>query len=56
VNFDLTFGPHYDPRVDSDFKRNIRVFPEGKGGRCVGLTTFPLLCADSLEIMAASTS
>jgi len=27
----------------------------GKGGQCVGLTTFPL-CADCLEILAASTS
>ena len=26
------------------------IFPTGKGGRCVGLTTLPLLCADCLEI------
>jgi len=27
-----------------------RIFPGGKGGRCVGLTTLPHLCADCLEI------
>jgi hypothetical protein len=27
-----------------------------KGGRCVGLTTLPHLCADCLEILGASTS
>jgi hypothetical protein len=26
------------------------MFPGGKGGRCVGLTTLPPLCADWLEI------
>jgi hypothetical protein len=26
------------------------MFPEGKGGRCVGLTTLPPSCADCLEI------
>ena len=26
------------------------VFPEGKGGRCLGLTNLPLSCADCLEI------
>jgi len=28
----------------------------GKGGRCVGLTTSPLSCADCLQILGASTS
>jgi len=27
-----------------------RIFPGGKGGRCVGLTTLPPSCADCLEI------
>jgi len=26
------------------------IFPGGKGGRCVGLTTLPPSCADCLEI------
>jgi len=26
------------------------MFPGGKSGRCVGLTTLPHLCADCLEI------
>jgi len=26
------------------------MFPGGKGGRCVGLTTLPTSCADCLEI------
>jgi len=26
------------------------IFPEGKGGWCVGLTTLPPSCADYLEI------
>jgi hypothetical protein len=30
------------------------MLPEGKGGRCVGLTTLPPSCADCLEILAAS--
>jgi hypothetical protein len=33
-----------------------RVFPEGKGGRSIGLTTLPPSCADCLEILGASTS
>jgi len=28
------------------------MFPGGKGGRCVGLTTLPPFCADCLEIWA----
>jgi hypothetical protein len=27
----------------------------GKGGRCIGLTTLPTLCANFLEILGAST-
>ena len=29
---------------------------EGKGGRCVVLTTYPPSCADCVEILGASTS
>jgi hypothetical protein len=29
---------------------HIIIFPWGKGGRCVGLTTLPPLCADCLKI------
>jgi hypothetical protein len=29
---------------------NRNIFPGGKGGRCVGLTTLPPLCDDCLEI------
>jgi hypothetical protein len=32
------------------------IFPEGKGGRCVGLTTLSLPSADCLEMLGASTS
>ena len=32
------------------------MFPGGKCGRCVGLTTLPPSCADCLEFLAASTS
>jgi len=28
------------------------MFPGGKGGQCVGLTTLPPSCADCLEIWA----
>ena len=35
--------PHYSPGVDSASNRNEyqEYFLEGKGGRCVGLTTLP---------------
>jgi len=38
--------------VDSDSKRNKyqKFFPGVKDGRCVGLTTLSLLCADYLDI------
>jgi len=29
---------------------STRIFPRGKGGRCVGLTTLPPSCAKCLEI------
>jgi len=29
---------------------STKIFPEGKGGWCVGLTTLPPSCADCLEI------
>jgi len=31
-----------------------RVIPERKGGRCLGLTTLPYSCVDSLEILGTS--
>ena len=45
-NFSLTysFRPHYGPGVDSG------IFPGGKDGRCVGLTTLPTSYADCLEM------
>jgi len=53
-NFSLpkSLRPHYGPGVDSASKRNEyqQSFLGGKGGRCVGLTTLPLSCADCLEI------
>ena len=53
-NFSLTqsFRPHSGPEVDSASNRNEyqEYFLGGKGGRCVGLTTSPLSCADCLEI------
>jgi hypothetical protein len=40
------------PGIDSASNRNEyqEYFVGGKGGRCVGLTTLPLSCADCLEI------
>jgi len=50
--FDITLPPHYGPGVDSASNRNeYQEYSLGrKGGRCVGLTTLPLSCADCLEI------
>ena len=52
-NFSLTqsFQQHYGPGVDSASNRNEHqeYFLEGKGGRCVGLTTLPPSCANCLE-------
>jgi hypothetical protein len=40
-----------------DFSFPAALWPRGgNGGRCVRLTTLPLLCADYLEILGASTS
>ena len=46
------FLQQYDPGVDSVSNRNKyqEFFQWGKGGRCVGLTTLPLSCADCVEI------
>jgi len=47
----LSFRPHYGSGVDSASNRRVpEMFPGGKGGRCVGLTTWPPSCADCLEI------
>ena len=58
-NFSLSqsFRPHYGPGVDSASDRNEyrEYFLEGKGGRCVGLKTLPLSCADCLEIWEPQT-
>ena len=50
-------GPHCGPGVDSASNRNEyqEFFLGGKGGRCVGLTTLPLSCADCLEIWEPQT-
>jgi len=47
-----SFRPHCGPGVGSASNRNEyqEYFLGGKGGRCVGLTTLPPLCADCLEI------
>jgi hypothetical protein len=49
---------HYGPGIDSNFKRNKyqEYLLGGKGGRCIGLTTLPPTCANSLEIVGASPS
>ena len=53
-NFSLTQScrSHCGPGVDSASDRNEyqEYFLGGKGGRCVGLTTLPLSCAECLEI------
>jgi hypothetical protein len=53
-DFSLTqfFRPHYGPGVDSASNRNkyIEYFLEDKGGRYLGLTSLPPLCADCLKI------
>jgi hypothetical protein len=48
---------HYDLGVDSASNGNEYqgYLLGGNGGRCVGLTTLPLPCADCLEIPEAST-
>ena len=58
-NFSLTwyFWPYYGPEVDLASNRNEyqEYFLEGKGGRCVGLTTLPLSCVECLEIWEPQT-
>jgi len=53
-DFSLTssFRSHYGLEVNSAFNRNEyqEYFLGLKGGRCVGLTTLPFICADCLEI------
>ena len=53
-NFSLTYSflHLYGPGVNSASNRNENqeYFLEGKGGRCVGLTTLPPSCADCLYI------
>jgi hypothetical protein len=48
----LSFRPHYGTGVDSASTRNEyqEYFLGGKGGRCLGLTILPSLCADCLKI------
>jgi hypothetical protein len=55
---DSVFWLYCGPGVDSPSNRNEYqgYLLECKGGRCIGLTDLPPSCADSLEIMAVSTS
>jgi len=47
-NFSLVYSPRMALRsTQPEYHENFLV---GKGGRCVGLTTLPLSCADCLEI------
>ena len=59
-NFSFTqfFRPSYGPAVDSASNRNEYqvYFLVDKGGRCVGLTTLPLSCAECLEIWKPQSS
>jgi len=58
--FSLTwsFRWHLGPGVDTASNRNKyqHYFLVGKGGRCVGLTTFPPSCANCREIWEAQPS
>ena len=51
-----SFRTQYGPGVDSASNRNEyqEYFLGGKGGRCIGLTTLPLSCADCLRNLGAS--
>jgi hypothetical protein len=49
-SIDTILRPHYGPGVDSNINEYQEYFLGSKGGRCVGLTTLPLSCADCLEI------
>jgi len=55
---DLILPLHYDLGVNSDSNRNEYqgYLWGGKGGRGIGLTTFPPACADCLENLGVSTS
>jgi len=35
--------------------KEMRIFPGGEGGRCVGMTTLPPSCTDCLEILEPQT-
>jgi hypothetical protein len=51
-DFSVTsFRPHYDLGIDSSSNRNEyqEYFVGGKGGWCLGLTTFPPPCSDCLK-------
>ena len=54
----FNFRPHHEPGIDSttDRKEYDEYFQEGKGDRCVGLTTLPPSCSDCLEIWEPRTS
>ena len=56
-SFTYSFPPQFDPSVDSASNRMITstISLGGEGGRCLGLTTLPYLCADCLETLGAST-
>jgi hypothetical protein len=49
---EIILRSHCGPVVDSASNRNEYqgYFLLGKGGRCLGLTTLPLSCADCLKI------
>jgi hypothetical protein len=51
-SFSLSFLPCCGPGVDSASNRNENQRSGCKGGWCVGLTTFPLSCADFLKILS----
>ena len=43
-------------RVEPDSKNEYQDIPEGKGGRCVRVTTLPPSCAECLEIWSLNRS
>jgi hypothetical protein len=51
----LSFRPHYGYSIDAAPNRN-EYYLGGKGGLCLGLTSFLHSCTDCLEILAALTS
>ena len=52
ISLTQSFRPNCGHGIDSSSKRNEyqEYFLEGKGGRCLGLTTLPPSCADCHEI------